>query len=559
MSSSSSQPPQLGTKKAVGHYDEQQYSSTHDTLLRAFVRYPFEARPGHHVYPILFREGANKHWEVLRCFDDFRQLHLRLQRECAEDTFERLPTLPFKPPLNPSPRELNKIRKELQSYLTNLLQLGFSDEDFCDDPIDPSSPSLMGSFATIPLEVLLRIFKYLSHNDLGGKVARTCRYWRRMADSDELWKPLTTLAMGKESELLMTRTWKERFQYFWCAPKYFKEPTYASREWLLQRIGEILATEKEFVEGITLAIEVILIPLRRANIVSKVDIENLFCNLETIKEAHTRVLARLNEIEMPIEELDGYIGIADAILELAPYLDDYMKYCCSQHIIVKTYNRLLKHPTFEKFLEDCHENRRLLGMTFFDFIIKPVSRFCTYPLFMRCLSEGIFSVTHPDYKGMMQVRQWLDEIINPIIEYRSNQLMVAKIVEIQKSIKGVHALQKPNRRCIKYGIVNQHCQDGSIKRRLLYLFSDILVVTKPKPVPLDVQTGLRRSEHRHTLKLAEGSLSDLSDSPTVVNSFEIRDKKKTFVFSCHSQEEKESYLKEIQHLRKTILRETIKK
>jgi hypothetical protein len=55
-------------------------------------------------------------------------------------------------------------------------------------PIDATQNAMSeSSFRTLPTEVTLEIFRYLSVHEL-GQVSLVCRHFKMIADHDDLWK-----------------------------------------------------------------------------------------------------------------------------------------------------------------------------------------------------------------------------------------------------------------------------------------------------------------------------------------------------------------------------------
>eukprot|EP01102_Stenamoeba_stenopodia_P009398 TRINITY_DN2767_c0_g2_i1.p1 TRINITY_DN2767_c0_g2~~TRINITY_DN2767_c0_g2_i1.p1 ORF type:complete len:121 (-),score=1.66 TRINITY_DN2767_c0_g2_i1:62-424(-) len=107
-------------------------------------------------------------------------------------------------------------------------------------------------------------------------------------------------------------------------------------------------------------------------------------------------------------------------MELVPYVDDHVLYCRNMQKCLEAYKRLFQqNADFREFMNECHANPLLRGYSYGDFIHSPVGKFCMYPLLLRCLSNGIFSSTHPDYKELMQAKQWIKEHTERVTKERS--------------------------------------------------------------------------------------------------------------------------------------------
>ncbi|CAF4237728.1 unnamed protein product, partial [Adineta steineri] len=81
---------------------------------------------------------------------------------------------------------------------------------------DETKTGLVNSnFRTIPTEVMLDIFKYLSVHDLGN-VSLTCRSFKMIADQDEIWK-----LKCNSSTKLHSKSYKEIY-IDWMYEKYLR-------------------------------------------------------------------------------------------------------------------------------------------------------------------------------------------------------------------------------------------------------------------------------------------------------------------------------------------------
>jgi len=57
--------------------------------------------------------------------------------------------------------------------------------------VDPTDPDNLGAFAVLSPAITLEIFWHLNAYELVNSVARTCKFWNRLANINTLWRRLS--------------------------------------------------------------------------------------------------------------------------------------------------------------------------------------------------------------------------------------------------------------------------------------------------------------------------------------------------------------------------------
>ena len=91
------------------------------------------------------------------------------------------------------------------------------------------------------------------------------------------------------------------------------------------------------------------------------------------------------------------------------------------------------------------------------------------------------------------------------------------------------------------------------KERTVYLFNDLIVMTKPK------KNETCKDRFRYQLPLGDAKIIDIADTDTTKNAFEVCpkdscDKKKTCIMVLPTDEDKKSWVREIKGLVKEFQR-----
>lgn len=199
-------------------------------------------------------------------------------------------------------------------------------------------------------------------------------------------------------------------------------------------INEFVETEKNYVEGLKLVVEVFLNPLReKPKVLNRYIAEGMFSNVPDLLREHEIILAEMNNRLAIIEksDLDNPKGFADLF---ASHLDKvsamYCMYCGNMHNSRRTMSKMLsKNSAFAKFMRQKESDPRLKKRSINDYLMQPLHRITRYPILLKRL----FSCTpsdHPDYTNLIMVLGHMEEInslVNDIVKKKENDFRLRYI------------------------------------------------------------------------------------------------------------------------------------
>eukprot|EP00842_Homolaphlyctis_polyrhiza_P005966 jgi/Hompol1/6370/HPOL_001186-RA len=223
-----------------------------------------------------------------------------------------------------------------------------------------------------------------------------------------------------------------------------KDPTVPKRQKVAE---EILETEKRYCDSLQLLDE---------ELISKRHLHEIFSNLKDIIGVNTELK---NQLEERIQGSPFNVSktcIGDIFLVLTPYLKMYSLYVKNFNHAISLITELThKHPAFAAFLKEQAMRRECKGLIFQTLLIEPVQRIPRYKLLLDDLLKCTPS-THPDYTKLVKALGLVSQVAIFVNEEIRKHENVLRMVEIQKSLIGLHeSLLVPGRRFIHRGRVQK--------------------------------------------------------------------------------------------------------
>eukprot|EP01094_Clydonella_sp_ATCC50884_P015859 TRINITY_DN2652_c1_g2_i1.p1 TRINITY_DN2652_c1_g2~~TRINITY_DN2652_c1_g2_i1.p1 ORF type:complete len:627 (+),score=159.62 TRINITY_DN2652_c1_g2_i1:1-1881(+) len=304
-------------------------------------------------------------------------------------------------------------------------------------------------------------------------------------------------------------------------------------------VKEILTTEREYVSDLDTLVQVFLHPLRARQILTAVELNNLFSNVEILANLNRKVMEEFEESE---REQGDVLLVGPIFLKMADFLKMYTTYCANQPVSIKSLETLTENNTqFAAFLQECLNDEQCRGLTLFSFLIKPIQRICKYPLLLRDLIKNT-AETHPDWDNLQQAFEKIETVVDYVNERKRLAENLQRTMDIQTNIvEDVHILS-PSRRFAREAEIMVN-EGGKLKDRRLYLFNDLIILVK----------GIGRGPKEHLKEMVSmGDLRvvDVADTDDLQHAFELCNKstaatKFSHVVKFPSVEDKNSWLKEI--------------
>uniref|UniRef100_H2YBY0 DH domain-containing protein n=1 Tax=Ciona savignyi TaxID=51511 RepID=H2YBY0_CIOSA len=144
---------------------------------------------------------------------------------------------------------------------------------------------------------------------------------------------------------------------------------------------EIVETEKDFLQDITIAIDDIMEPLIEHELPPDIRIDTLFGNIEDIKAFSADFLAALQAV--PDFPAKGGRNIGKVFTEFSPRMKEVYKIYCRNHDdATALLEKCEDDREFQVLVQECLNNAKTKVNTFDlgSFLIKPVQRMLKYPL-----------------------------------------------------------------------------------------------------------------------------------------------------------------------------------
>ncbi|KAH3744273.1 Guanine exchange factor for Rac 30 [Pelomyxa schiedti] len=244
-----------------------------------------------------------------------------------------------------------------------------------------------------------------------------------------------------------------------------------------QVVAEILSTEETYFQQLNAVVQRFVEHLKcvpKGLGLSSEDIFNIFCNLEVIRDCHSRLLAAIGA---RVAAWDANCLIGDIFRKETAWIKLYKHY-------INNYGKSLislkeckdKHPLFKKYLELMNYSPALFGLNLESLLIVPVQRIPRYVLLLTDVLRAT-PKAHPDYQNLEEALNFIKELADYINENKADADSIAELCEIQTRLldfpgPGKLASQ-PKRKFVKEGaaLLNK-------KKKYLFLFSDILVTAK---------------------------------------------------------------------------------
>ncbi|KAJ5075355.1 faciogenital dysplasia protein [Anaeramoeba ignava] len=260
---------------------------------------------------------------------------------------------------------------------------------------------------------------------------------------------------------------------------------------------EIISTERHYVEKLTTLKELFIDPIEKAigtneEIISLSEFKLIFSDIIVLWNFHDQLLQSLKEIFKKNER--DVASIARIYIINNIWMNAYSSYFGKFSNILSKLKNLRKNSKFQKFVEKSQQQKRCENLILEDFLSLPLQRITH----LKVLFESLMNLKIED-KHESQILQEafhnLDTLLQGIDKKKTEQESSLKVQEISQKITGLPKkmdlnLVEPHRRFILEGpVIERDPQKQKRKTPLyLFLFNDLLLVTKPKSQTLSKMT-----------------------------------------------------------------------
>lgn len=307
-------------------------------------------------------------------------------------------------------------------------------------------------------------------------------------------------------------------------------------------INEIRVTESDYVKDIGIIVNVFSTPLRSEGILSPAEMVALFSNIEVIVNVNQKLLG-----ELDANDDNETILIGKIFLGMADFFKMYTAYCANQPKAMEVLDALGRNPQFKAFTDKCMLDPECRGLTLFSFLIKPIQRICKYPLLLRDLLK-VTPEDHEDHDNLVAALGKIEEVVTYVNERKRLAENLQKILDVQKQIESTEELNlvSPSRRFVREGVFKVF-EKSKPHERCLYLFNDLIVMTKPR------KSTNGKDHFKYQLSLNDAQIIDVADTNEVQFACEIRpkgceDKKNAYIIVFPNVKDKYLWVKEIKSL-----------
>ncbi|ORX44374.1 Dbl homology domain-containing protein [Piromyces finnis] len=258
-------------------------------------------------------------------------------------------------------------------------------------------------------------------------------------------------------------------------------------------IYEMIDTERDYVNDLSIIIELYIKPMRNNNILSKKDLGTLFSNIEQLYGVNQELLSLFEERQKQNKCVEE---IGDIWLMMNEYLKMYMLYCGNYAYAITKLEDLKSSKSISKFLNNQFHKKESRSLKLESFLIKPVQRICKYPLLLRELIK-FTDESCKDYKNLINAYSKLETVVT-VVNGASKEAEAAHyLIAFQSRFNPKISIVSPSRR-LKYKcevsvymkklssptqslssiLSSGHSHNFEKKKRLLFIFDDLIIIAK---------------------------------------------------------------------------------
>ena len=291
--------------------------------------------------------------------------------------------------------------------------------------------------------------------------------------------------------------------------------------------SEIVESEQSYVNYLETIALFYRIPLEanalmHADAVSADDLKSLFSQIDVLLAYHRRLLEQLLECQRQWSESSTLGGV---FLEIVQFLRLYSNYVNHYPRSQEVLKRMYQSPSSGKLLRQLDEQPEVRGLSLKDYLIMPVQRVPRYILLLQALIKAT-PPGHADLLELQQAKEKLEEVaemleVSQRVSRNGQALMRIQARLCARNAAELHLIQ-PDRWFVREAKMLERSSAHSTrsKHRNVYLFSDLLLITKSRKAD---------EETTHVLPLADISSVRSSDDGTAIV---VQHKSSEFLLAC---------------------------
>lgn len=300
-------------------------------------------------------------------------------------------------------------------------------------------------------------------------------------------------------------------------------------------LDEILKTESAFCSSLSITCEQFLAPIRASGALSEAEVGVVFGNIEQIlgfsRELHAALVARLKSIS-------ALSCIGDVFVQFVPYMKVFNEYCKNYDRCAAFLKESSKNPS-SAFNTLCNEATEAGQLNLSSYLIMPVQRMPRYRLLLVDLLDKTWPA-HADFEALERALDGVSRAATGVNAFIKANDGAAKVIWMEKAIKGVGDLVTPTRVFIKEGVLGVRSPaSASTSKMRFFLCNDVLVVA----------TNDKNAVCKHRLPLELLTIVDVEDMQSIQNCFQIIGNEASLTIVCANSGEKTYWMSD---LKKTI-------
>jgi len=199
-------------------------------------------------------------------------------------------------------------------------------------------------------------------------------------------------------------------------------------------IDEIVTTERDYVNSLTILREMYYLPLKAlprlelSNVISPPDLENMFYGFESIYNLNKELLYDLR-VETATKGKEAMVG--KVLLAFAPSFKLYIAYVNKYDAALKTMTKCKEESkVFENFLTNTALDPICKRRQISDYLIMPIQRIPRYKLLLEELMKRT-EESHPDYADLMKCLEEIKQIATLINQKKGEYQKQESVINIQ--------------------------------------------------------------------------------------------------------------------------------
>ncbi|KAK8875778.1 hypothetical protein M9Y10_005953 [Tritrichomonas musculus] len=334
-------------------------------------------------------------------------------------------------------------------------------------------------------------------------------------------------------------------------------------------IDEIIQTEKNYINSLSICEDVYFLPLDRSinsknPLIDSDSMRQLFGNIDQILDVHqNQLLKTMDEalplLSKPFPPHNAYLIIANAFIEVLPKLQQlYPLYLSSTENQDEVLKKLKKSKKFSNFLNEALFNPICKCQEIDDLLILPTQRIAGYKiLFERLLKYFPIESFKEEHDKFTEAYNFLGQIGKEMNSEKvdgQTQKFLLNLTENLTKQPPFFTIMKPGRRYIQTFTCTDHTSDKikgkkNIKHKL-YMFNDILLITaKPERATIF-------SSHKYiyidAVPLAQLHFSAVSSEKDIDHTFQLGTDTQEYNFFAKSSYERDLFIMKAKKIKSQI-------